>query len=114
MRLVGSPSVHNVATLEDLKRFTANYLTLLTPILNGGVEFGSNIRSQGPIEFNIEFAGQVTTLEHTLGYVPAGYLLCYQTTDAVIYAADPSVYVWTNTKVFVTASKAVRARAILF
>lgn len=113
MRLTGNPKVGNVKDWMGLRRFTSNFLELLPPILNGGIEFGKNIRSDGPLQFTITEANQVVPLAHTLGFIPMGYLLIYQTTNAVVFVADESTYPWTETTVYLTASAAVRARVIL-
>jgi len=114
MRLIGYPNVSNVQSWEDLRRYCANFFEKLPGILNGGIQFGDNIKSQGPIEFKIIAASQVVKISHTLGYVPAGYLLVYQNASASIYAADSSTYPWTNTDIYLTASAAVTGRVILF
>lgn len=114
MRLIAWPNISNLTKLDDVVRFVSNYLEKIPPILNGGIQFGDNIRSRGPFEFKIVAASQVVKVSHTLGFVPAGYLLVYQNASASIYAADAIAYPWTNTDVYLTASAAVTGRVILF
>lgn len=114
MRLIGYSNVSNVRTWEDLRRYTANFFEKLPGILNGNIQFGDNIRSQGPFDFTISTGSEVVGISHTLGFVPAGYLLVYQTTSAVIYAADSNTYPWTKSTIYLTASAAVAGRVILF
>ncbi len=114
MKLIGYPSVSNVESWEELRRYTANFLDKLPAILNGGIQFVDNIRSQGPIEFKVTGALVVVKISHTLGYVPAGYLLCYQNSSAVVYAADGGAFPWTDTEIYLTASAVVTGKVILF
>ena len=114
MKLVGYPKVSNVRTVVDLSRYVSSFLELLVPVINGGIEFGTNIRSQGPIPFTVTTASEVVKISHTLGFVPSGYILNYQTTSAVIYAADSAAYPWTPKEIYLTASAAVAGRVTLF
>lgn len=110
MKLAGYKQVSNLAPPEAIRHIEANF-QLLLPIINGGIEFGSNIRS-GNGEIDIRAAGQVVAIPHNLPQIPTGYLVVYQDTAAVIYAA-PSSYTWTLQNIFLTASAPVRARVIV-
>lgn len=114
MRITGEPSISQVDSLDDLKRYLAIYLAKLPQVLNGQVTFGDNIRSAGPLTVTFDYSGQVVAVNHNLNYVPAGYWVVYQNAAVIVYAADFGAYPWTNTQIFLTANGAAIAKVIVF
>ena len=108
------PSVSNVTTWEDLRRYTdINFQRLLT-VLSGNLVFGDNLAGTTPLDFQVTAANQVVQVNFNLPYVPKNYLVTFQDANAVIFAANVAQYPWTQTAGYVTASAAVKGRIIFF
>lgn len=112
MRLVGYPQVNNAKGLDDLRKHVSNFFDLLIPIINGNIEFGSNIRSAFGAA-TITVAGEVVAIPHNLPFIPQGFLVMHQDSGAVVYAANAGAYPWTTSNIYLTASSAVTAKVII-
>lgn len=72
-RIQSSAAVANVTTLEDLRRFTQIWLDNATDVINGNLEFGTNIKS-AIVEHTFAAANTNFAVSHNLGRVPLGYI----------------------------------------
>ena len=87
-RILASGDVGNVKP-EEFQRYATLVLKDIVDKVNGNLEFGLNLRTQ---TINVEFtaANTETTVPHSLGRVPQGYILAksnaatslYNSTDA--------------------------------
>lgn len=106
------PGLQNVATIEELKRFTAMTLNAIIDQFNGKVDFGDNIRTSGPLDVAFVTPGVAVKVNHTLGRTPVGYLVSSQ--DAAGNILRPATPAWNATSIFLSASSAMNAELMLF
>lgn len=100
---------NNEQDFDEFKRFVSNYITNITQIVNGGLDFKDNIRSS--VLTSIAFDGiTVQTIPHTLGFIPNGYLVVYLDAAAVIYKPVGVQYAWTSSVIYLQSNVAVNAK----
>lgn len=102
---------YNFSNLEEAKeiaRFLNRFTSDLTDIVNGNLEFGSNIKSS-VISINFTAANSDIGVDHGLGRVPTGYILVKSNAACSIY--DGSALA--NAKTITLKSNAVANTKIL-
>lgn len=91
---------------EEFSRFVSTWADQISTIVNGQLEFISNIRAAGLYNVTFQSATDVQIVNHSLGIVPRGTLTVKQTAAITIYAPPTAQYNWTNTQIFLQASGA--------
>lgn len=71
----------------------------LDTILNGGIEFGDNVRG-GFLE--IETTGEEQEVQHGLGYTPIGFLVIFKDAECVVWGKQLSN--WNNESLFLQSN----------
>lgn len=104
--------LQNVATLEDLRRYTALALNGILAQFNGKIDFGDNVRTSGPIAISFVTPNATVSVNHTLGRTPIGYFVSGQDAAGSVLLANQAS--WTANTVFLTASAAMNAQVMLF
>lgn len=71
----------------------------LSKLLNGELEFGTNIRGSF-----VEFVttGDVQEVQHNLGYVPNGFIIIFQNGEGDVWSSD--LESWTTSTVLLQSS----------
>lgn len=87
-------------------RYASALLQEITQQINGNLSFVENITASGPHVLSFtNSAGQIITVEHTLGKVPLGHITVSTGNQAaIIYRANETVHPWTATKAFFVSS----------
>lgn len=82
-------NISNVTNLNDLLRFLSPLLIQIQSVINGNVEFESNIFAD---QINVSFSGAnvETRTPHNLGRVPFGYFLIGSNAAVQIYNTTAS------------------------
>jgi hypothetical protein len=95
--------LQKVATLEDLRRFSGAALDAILTQLNGKIDFGDNIRADGPVELELT-ASTPTRVFHNLGRAPIGYLIVEQSAHGSVIHPTGSEFEWTSQQIFIQSS----------
>lgn len=110
MRISSPSQLQSVENFEQLRRFVTIYLTELTRLINGNLNFGENILNS-PAVVTFPAAGQDVVVPHKLGFIPNGYLVSKRSDNFVIYDGAQAN---TNEVLYVRASAAGTASLIIF
>lgn len=103
-KLTVIPDVSQVKGLEELKKFTAmNFKTIVNEI-NGRLNFVQNVEAAGPYEVEFLNGTDVVNVKHSLGRVPAGFLVI--SLDSGIVVFKPATSVWTSLQIQLQATAA--------
>lgn len=101
--------VGKITEIESFMRFVSTVLKALGLQINGGLEFGENIKST--IVDVVFPAGQVeVAITHGLGRIPIGFLIANRSTAANIYSGTSK---WTSKIIYLRASSAVNAKVVV-
>lgn len=103
-------SVHNVADLEELKRWTAVALEEIQNIVNGKLEFIVNIKSQS-IQASFVSANTDLTLSHGLGKTPIGAILIRSSAAMALYDGTVS---WNENSICLKSNAVGDATILVF
>lgn len=109
-KLKATPAVHNVATLEDLKRFVNNFIGDVFGTVNGGLEFKSNLWTDIQ-DVSFVAANTETQVAHGLQKVPTGYMLCGSNVSTTLYDGTSS---WTKTHLYLKSSAIANVKVLIF
>lgn len=73
MLIRSNTNISNAPDFEDLRKFSATLLNEIVSVINGGLEFGSNLKTQTIVKSVT--AGVEFTIGHTLKRIPSGYFI---------------------------------------
>ena len=100
----------NLKTWDELKRFVTTWAGEITGAVNGGLEFGPNIRCK-IITANFSAANTENTFIHNLGRIPTGYIVVKQSAATSVYdGGTPN----TSTAIFLKASAVANTTLLVF
>ena len=88
MRVRALSDFGNIEDFENLKRFVSSFANGVLDVVNGNLEFGSNIRSS--LVEDISFSGSPVTVQHGLAKTPTGYILVKSSASINIFSAGDS------------------------
>lgn len=110
MKIKIPQSVGNVVEMEDLRRYVALSLELISTEINGRLIFGDNIRGQ---LLTVEFpaANTSVSVQHALGRVPTGYIQTGANAAMSLYDGDAPN---DSQNAYIKASSIGTARIFLF
>lgn len=109
----------NLTKFEDFSRFASALFTDIVQKFNGDISFVENIRATGagdklnpsePLSVTFASSSEVQTVNHTLGFVPNGFLIVNMTAAASIYAPSGTGNEWTSSAIYLKSSAAVTAK----
>lgn len=100
----------SIRTPEDFARFGSALLGQIITVMNGGLEFQSNIKSR-IIGATFTAANTDTVFNHNLGYVPTGFIPIYKTAAGDIYTGS---LLWTQTTITLKCTTVVGTKLIVF
>jgi len=102
--------IQNLTTLEEVKRFINSWLTNITDVLNGNVEFGQNIRTT---EVTVYFQRSDTeqAVFHGLGRLPNGYIKVGSSVDFGLYDGNQAT---TSSVIWLRASQVGTAKILFY
>lgn len=101
----------NAQDFPSLRKAVSKTLQSILQVLNGNVDFGSNIHSAGPYTVTFKDPTKPVTIPHNLGRTPVGAITLKLTANAVLYM--PSGAQWTGDNIILQASAAVTATLLL-
>lgn len=91
--------IQSVSSWEELRRFCSQGFQNLYNALNGRIGFTDNIYCQIIEVSQINLTD--TTIPHTLGKVPIGFIVLKSDTEPVIYNGTTQ---WTDTNIYLRAA----------
>ncbi len=105
--------IENISNMSgsDVPRYASINFGAIETVINGNVEFGPNIRSS-VVEVIFPGAGQVIAVPHTLGRVPAGYLVAKQDAAGSVLTSELTNN-WTASVIYLNASAAMTTTLII-
>lgn len=105
-RVKGVPSISEVPTWQELRRYASIAIDRIMGQLNGGLSFGENITASGPSVVTFSGSGNVQMVSHNLGRVPQGFIVVNLDAGITVYQASGAGNAWQSDKIFLTASGA--------
>lgn len=111
MLLRSLKTVHNVPSFEELRRWTAIALEEIESVINGGLEFVQNLKSQ-IIDINFAQANVTFVVSHSLGKVPVGYIVIGQSVAMIVY--DGPKQNWSENSIGLKSSVVGIAKILIF
>ena len=93
---------------ETAQRFLSAWVTEATSQINGNLSLNDNIRGFSTV-IGFTNSSNIRGITHSLGFVPNGYLVTYQTAAASIYAPQGATVSWTSNLIYLQASAGVTA-----
>lgn len=105
-RVKGVPSLSEVPTWQDLRRYASIAVERIMGQLNGGLSFGENITASGPSVVTFASATDIQVVGHNLGRVPQGFIVVKLDAAITVYQPSGDENAWQNDKIFLRASGA--------
>jgi len=102
--------IGRVSSWEELRRWTATILVQIQNIINGQLEFGTNLKSS-LLSVNFPVADQEVVIDHGLGQLPKGYFLSGSNVATSLYDGTTA---WTSTKIYLKASVIANTKITVF
>lgn len=96
---------------KEMPRYAGMNFDRITQVINGGIEFGPNIQSSFAF-VNFQYANTVVAVPHTLGRVPAGYIVIKQNAAGNVLTME-ELYPWSNSAIYLSASAVMQATLII-
>lgn len=95
---------------EEFDRHASIIISSLVDVVNGQLEFGSNIKSQ---LLSVVFPATNTdaTFNHTLGYAPTGIIPVLKNVAGDIYSGSVA---WTNSTICLRCTGLVTGKVLVF
>lgn len=109
-RLSAKPNLSNVTDLEDLKRYTQQFLSDVFDRVNGQLEYDLNLRTK---TVSVTFAASNTQVAvgHNLGKTPTGFIVAGLSVSATIYNGTTA---FDKSNIYIKASAPCTAKVIIF
>lgn len=103
--------VYNITTIDakDVQKFVGLMMENIVQVLNGNLEFISNIKSS-IISATFNATNTETQFSHTLGKVPIGYIVLSSTAAMSVYSGTTP---FTNGLIFLKSSATGTASLLL-
>lgn len=106
MKIWGLPTLQNITTFEDLRRFVTQSVGSMTQALSSNLTFEDNFRGAifevGPLG-SVQWASPgPTVVSHGLNTIPTGFLVIGK--DAAGDVSQDPTFPATNGKIFLNAS----------
>lgn len=110
MRINQSTDYTGLEDGEELKRYLTKSMTDIMGVINGGIDFGENVRTS---LISVAFGGANTTVQsgHGLGRVPAGYIVAGLSANMVVFNGSGTN---TDKLIYLQASAAGTASVLVF
>lgn len=105
-RVKGVPSLSDVPTWQELRRYASIAIDRIMGQLNGGISFGENITASGPSVVTFASSADIQTVGHNLGRVPQGFIVVKLSAGITVYQPAGAENAWQSDKIFLTASGA--------
>lgn len=109
-KIPASNNLSNIKSVEDVVRYFSIFVGDVFDIVNGKIEFDSNIQSK-TIDFNFTSANTNFAMIHGLGKIPKGYLLIKSNVATSIY--DGSIDA-TEKLIYLKSSQIATTRLLIF
>jgi hypothetical protein len=110
MKLKAPQTVSNVESWQDLQRFSDQYFTATTDLLNGNLTFVDNI-DVSIVTFNFLAANTTYQVTHTLERIPTGYLVIKKAASTDVY---DGVGTNTGSAIFLRSTVATQVTVMVF
>lgn len=110
MLLKTGRTVHNVANLEELKRWTSIALDEVATVVNGNLELISNVRSQ-VIELNNLPPLEDINVPHSLVKIPTGFIVIGSSAAVSVYNGSIG---WTENAISIRVSVTCSIKILVF
>lgn len=98
--------VSQLDSWQDLQRFASSVIDNIVDVVNGNIQFGTNITASGPTVITFTSANDIHGITHNLSAVPTGVIEVYRSAAITTYAPQASIYAWTDSKIFLQSSGA--------
>lgn len=109
-KLKATSAVHNVADLENLKRFVNTFMEDVFDVVNGKLEPGSNLWTDF-VEVTFVAANTEAQVKHKLQKVPVAYILAGSDAATQLYDGIGN---WTKEAIYLKSTVATTVRIFLF
>lgn len=90
-------SFQGISDTLELGRFITGFIQALIQQVNGGLDFGANVRAYGPAPITFVTANTDVRIVHTLGKVPTGYLVVNSSVAMRVFNGATA---WTQNTIF--------------
>jgi hypothetical protein len=100
LNLSNLPNVSSVDSWEDLRKWVSQALQSIAQSFNGNISFNNNLDVDGPHSVVFPSAGTPVSVIHSLGRVPAGFIVINQNASFDIYQPPVAQYPWSSTQVW--------------
>jgi hypothetical protein len=110
MKLKVPLSVNNVKTWEDLRRFASFTLDEIVSAINGKLSLKDNLSGEyRTVVFTA--ANADTKIEHSLSYVPSGYIVTALSAGVIVYTGSTE---WSGSNIYLKATNTAQATLFIF